>query len=246
MITDRTDTNFCMQTPNQDFTAYHYYIEAYVGSCGTEVSEQLEFRHTNGPTCSGCFDVTSRQCSVVFELPECNAMGGQITQHPLSVADKDGNYIVLNDVATISNNEKCNWNSWDQFCEVSMTVFNKAPFNLEVGAPIHARTFADANVAWEPRDASLESNMLFNGNDVTPTCNARPVMKPLPKQVVWDDDYNVNVLQEDKTAIHISWPDICAGVAGCHYEVVYKYPGSGFRPQREITSSHQFRLLAPS
>jgi len=63
-------------------------------------------------------------------------------------------------------------------------------------------------------------------------------MKPLPKQVVWSSVEDDNILQKDKTAIHISWPDICAGVAGCHYEVVYKYPGSGFRPQREITSSH--------
>jgi len=75
-------------------------------------------------------------------------MGGQITQHPLSVADSNGDYIVLNDVASLSNNEKCHWNSWEKFCEVSMTVFNKPPFNLEVGDAIHARTFADANVAW--------------------------------------------------------------------------------------------------
>lgn len=116
-------------------------------------------------------------------------MGGQITQHPLSVADNNGNFIVLNDVATLNNNEKCNWNSWEKFCEVSMTVFNKPPFNLAVGAPIKARTFADANVAWEPRDSSLESNKLINGNDVIPTCQARPVMKPTPLQVVWDNDY---------------------------------------------------------
>jgi hypothetical protein len=163
-------------------------------------------------------------------------MGGQIRRHPLSIRGADNQYYVLND-QNISNNEKCHWNSWDRYCEVSMTVFNKAPFNLVTGDFIYAKTYAAKDMT---DAAGTISNDIFNGSQ---NCAARPEMMPLPQRVVWESDAT---LESSKQAIHIQWPDICDGVAGCHYEVVYTYPQSGFRPQREITNSNQFRLLAPS
>jgi hypothetical protein len=74
-------------------------------------------------------------------------------------------------------------------------------------------------------------------------CARRPVMKQLPTTVEWNADA---IVQSNKSAIHIRWIDNCAGISGCHYEVVYTFAGSSTRPQREITSSNQFRLLAPS
>jgi hypothetical protein len=83
-------------------------------------------------------------------------MGGQIIRHPLSIRGKDGDYYELNE-QDINNNEKCHWNSWDRYCEVSMTVFNKSPFNLLDGDQIHARTYAakDSSNAAESRSDDI-------------------------------------------------------------------------------------------
>ena len=69
-------------------------------------------------------------------------MGDFIESHPLSIATKDGDYLELNNVAGLDQTERCNWNSWDKLCEVSMTVFSGAPFNLLPGDKINARTLA--------------------------------------------------------------------------------------------------------
>lgn len=200
--------------------------------CDEEVSEPYLFRHTQGPSCTGCFEVDARQCSIVFKLPNCQAMGGLIVSHPLEIKTKAGVWQVLNDVTDLDQYAKCNWNSWDKVCEVSMTVFSKAPFHLLPNDPVEAQTRAISNNGGE---SSYITNNVASGS-----CSAAgmPKMKQLPTQVQFSSVRAEKVLQSDKTAIHIKWIDNCNGIAGCHYEVVYDFVGSSSRPQREITSSN--------
>jgi len=69
-------------------------------------------------------------------------MGDFIESHPLSIETRDGDYLELNNVDGLDSSERCNWNSWDKLCEVSMTVFGEHPFNLLPGDEINARTLA--------------------------------------------------------------------------------------------------------
>jgi len=89
----------------------------------------------------------------------------------------------LNDVDGLSNDERCNWNSWDRSCEVSMTVFNRAPFDLPVDSVIRARTMASKDYSALPESTS---EYIYNGQSASATsagltCADEPILKPLPE-----------------------------------------------------------------
>jgi len=91
-----------------------------------------------------------------------------------------------------------------------MTVFNKAPFFLNDGDEIFAKTKAAKDFNDDP---ATSSDFIENGGS---GCAIKPKMKPLPEQVSLP-----TVLQRDEEAIHFKWNDICGNVEGCHYEVVF-------------------------
>ena len=177
LLTDTSATSYCMDIPSEDQKAYHMWVEAYKDPvvCEEEQSEPYLFRHTQGPSCTGCFEVDARQCSIVFRLPDCEAMGGLIVSHPLEIKTKGDVWQVLNDVDTLDQYSKCNWNSWDKVCEVSMNVFKAEPFLLLPDDEVEARTRAISNTG--------ETSSYITNNVSAGACTPMPKMKQLPTQV---------------------------------------------------------------